>query len=151
VAGLGCRLGRDDAIGLHLVESLGPGPWRVALWEDADSLTVAQALLEEGGPVVLVDCADMGRAPGEWCFFPASSVRLGVAASSVSTHGLGLAEALHLAQGLGRAAPAHVFGVQPYDLAPGLGLSGPMAARVPLLGQALRESVRSLGPGEPPA
>jgi hypothetical protein len=60
--------------------------------------------------------------------------------SSVSTHGLGLAEGLELARTLGFNQPASIFGIQPFDLSPGQGLTPEMTSRFPLLLAALRET-----------
>jgi hydrogenase maturation protease len=122
VVGVGSRFGRDDAIGLVLVEGLSASPGAdglaTRLWEDADALTLAGNLLEMDGPVLIVDCADMGLPGGSWRLFAGDSSRWKWHSASVSTHGLGMAEALFIAGGLGFSHPVYVFGVQPFDLSP---------------------------------
>jgi hydrogenase maturation protease len=161
VVGLGSEVAGDDAIGLALVEKVRErleSPRRVplraaasddepvacVLWPDADALTVAHDLLEMTGAVLLVDCADMGLAPGSARLLGAAEVRVKVKHSPVSVHGLGLAEALELARRLGFTQPVHFFAVQPYDLAPGTGLSAEMAARLPELVVDLEGAARRL-------
>ena len=51
--------------------------------------------------VVIVDCADMGKQPGDYSFFDNHSGAPRLRTDSVSTHGLGLGEALSLARTLG--------------------------------------------------
>lgn len=140
--GLGSSLGRDDAIGLALVRALsGEAPFeaRCVLLESADAATVASLLLEWQRPVVFVDAADMDIPPGEYRFFPDKDASILLKTSSVSTHGLGLAEGLELARTLGFEQPVRVFGVQPFDLSPGQELTPEMVSRFPLLLDALRK------------
>ena len=144
LVGIGSRVCGDDAIGLVLVEQLAAAhALRSELWEDRDALDVTSALLEGGRrPVLLVDCADMGLAPGSCRGFDAADVRLAQHAATVSTHGFGLADALALARELGHEAPIRLFGVQPFDVRPGrTTLSEAMAARVPELLEALWRTV----------
>ncbi|GBE13821.1 hypothetical protein BMS3Bbin14_00425 [bacterium BMS3Bbin14] len=157
VAGIGSRYLADDGIGLRLVETLDhlePGV-RSELWEDADALTLSHRLLDLSAPVLLVDCADMGLAGGEWrCFRvrPAGDHRAGVElvlrSRTLSTHGLGLAEAVRIAMELGLGWPVHVFGVQPFELElqprSGEELSPAMRSHLPALRSALRQRIRAL-------
>ncbi|MEO5327069.1 MAG: hydrogenase maturation protease [Magnetococcus sp. THC-1_WYH] len=149
VIGLGNRNAGDDGIGLTLVEGMAhifdKKGVTLHLWEEADPLTVAQNLLELTGPVLIVDCADMGLPPGEWRAFPCEENTLRPDNSSVSTHGLGMAQALALARGLGYAHPIHLFGIQPFDLSPQTGLSSGMRQRVPAMIDALAGTTRRLG------
>lgn len=151
VIGVGSSCGRDDAVGLELTRAVAArgthAGVRVALWEDADALTLAHdliGLLAQSGPILVVDCADMGLGGGQARCFEAAAVRLGVRSGSVSTHGLGMADALALARGLGFERPVHVFGVQPFDLSPVPGLTPEMAARLPALVQALEADIAAL-------
>jgi|LSQX01.2.fsa_nt_gb hydrogenase maturation protease len=136
IVGLGTRHSGDDEIGLALVSALSREPAflsRCVLMECADAATIALALLEWNRPVVLVDAADMRLAPGECRCFSDREASVLIRTSSVSTHGLGLAEGLEIARALDYAHPVRIFGVQPFDLSPGRGLSSDMEARFPLL------------------
>lgn len=147
VAGIGSLLSRDDAIGLELVRDLPtPSGVETLLWEDADALTLAHELLQLATPVLIVDCADMRLAPGSWRAFSLDDAGLAPATDAVSTHGLGLAEALAIARQLGFGQTLRVFGVQPYDIRSGAGLSAAMAGRLGVLRQALGETVAGLLP-----
>ena len=156
VAGIGNRYRADDGIGLWLAEALDPPPGvRPELWEDADALTLANLLLELSSPVLLVDCADMGLAGGEWrCFRVRTAgdcvpcAELVLRSPTLSCHGLGLAEAMRIAMELGCGWPVHVFGVQPCRLKllprPDGELSPAMRSHLPALHLALRQCVRAL-------
>ena len=116
--GIGSRLGSDDAIGLALVEKFASDP-RVCgvdchLWEHADFATLTLGLLDlPPSQVVIVDCADMGLDPGAYRLLQRGFM---CRTDSISVHGLGLAQALDLAQTLGGHHDISVFGIQPYDL-----------------------------------
>lgn len=153
VAGIGSRHSTDDAIGLWLVDNLGSLPEGVGRerWEDADALSLAHLLLENTGPLLIVDCAEMGLMGGEWRCFSATAdtnMKLTSHSRSISTHGLGLAEALNIARKLGLDTPVHIFGVQPfqlkYSLTPNSGLSEAMQTRLPQLLIALRQNIDAL-------
>jgi hydrogenase maturation protease len=147
VAGIGNRWRTDDAVGLHLVEAVskrGVERARYRLWEDADALTLTQELLDAPGPVLIVDCAQMGLAPGEWRVLDADAVRLRPYGGSTSTHGLGLAQALGIARGLGCEGPIAVFAVQPFDVGCGAGLSAGLEARFGALRKALELALKEL-------
>jgi hydrogenase maturation protease len=140
VVGLGSSLGSDDGIGLALVRALSQENdfmGRCVLLEGADSATIASSLIEWRRPTVIIDAANMHLAPGEFRFFEDREPSAILKTSSVSTHGIGLAEGLEIARALGFDQQVYIFGVQPFDLSPGQNLSPGMAARFPSLLSAL--------------
>jgi hydrogenase maturation protease len=141
--GLGSQLSSDDEIGLDLVQALSREEGyagRCILLESVDAAMVASSLLDWQKPVILVDAADMGLIPGEYRFFADSDASLILKTSSVSVHGLGLAEGLELARALGYDHLVGIFGVQPFDLYPKHGLTPRMKERFPLLLAALKSA-----------
>lgn len=126
VVAVGCYCAGDDAVGLHLARDLAAlnSGVELRLWEDADSLTVAQELLETERDIFLIDCADMGLPGGSTRIFERESLRFRT--SSVSTHGFGMAEAIDLACTLGFSSDIRIFGIQPFDCSPGKSLSEEM-------------------------
>ena len=142
---IGNRSAGDDAVGLMLVENMEKRLDRAdlffQLWESADALTMAHDLLSLENAVLFVDCADMGIEPGEVCCFDAGSARLKIHSDGLSTHGLGMADALALAVALGFDQRVSVFGVQPFHLSPSLSLSPPMQTRLPCLLDALEKTI----------
>lgn len=141
VIGIGSQSAGDDAIGLRLVEGLARRRVRAGLsfhlWGDVDALTLAHDLTELSTPALIADCADMGLEPGGHRWFNGRSGALTVRSGSVSTHGIGMAEALALAESLGFDQRIAIFGVQPFDLSPATSLSPPMRACFPGLLEAL--------------
>ena len=149
VVGVGTPAGSDDQIGLALVRSLSCETGyagRCVVLECADAAMVASSLLEWKRPVVLVDAADMDLAPGEYRFFPDSKAVMTLKTSSVSTHGLGLAEGLEIARSLGYNRPIRIFGVQPFDVSPKQELSREMVEIFPSLLAALKNACDELQP-----
>jgi hydrogenase maturation protease len=143
IVGLGTFLSSDDEIGLALVSTLSREKGfekRCLLLESSDAATVAASLIEWNRSIILVDAADMGIHPGEYRFFADSDASVILKTSSVSTHGLGLAEGLELARVLGFDQSVHIFGIQPFDISPRQGLTPEMSARFPLLLDALRNA-----------
>lgn len=147
VVGVGTPAGSDDEIGLALVRALSREEVynrHCRLLEGADAAAVASSLLEWQQPVILVDAADMGLVTGAYRFFPDRIATMTLKNSSVSTHGLGLAEGLELARTLGFDHPIHIFGVQPFDLSPKQGLSREMLKLFPFLLDSLKNACSRL-------
>lgn len=145
IVGLGSPFGSDDEIGLELVRILsGERKYagRCRLLESADAAMIASSLLEWRCPAILVDAADMELTPGESRFFTDSDASLFLKTSSVSSHGLGIAEGLALARTLGYDQPVGIFGVQPFDLSPKQGLTPQMMERFPSLLAELKSACR---------
>ena len=153
VAGAGTPAAGDDEIGLALVRALSRDADHAArcrLLECADAAMVATALLEWRQPVLLVDAADMGLAPGSYRFFPERHASIALKTSSVSTHGLSLADGLELAKTLGFDLPVYIFGVQPFDVSPRRGMTPGMTALFPRLLEALKDAFVRLSRQEMP-
>ncbi|MBN2242610.1 MAG: hydrogenase maturation protease [Acidobacteria bacterium] len=151
VVGVGTPGSGDDEIGLALVRDLSRQAeysGRCRLLECADAAMVASALLDWQKPVVLVDAADMGLAPGEFRFFSDGNAALTVKAGSVSSHGLGLAEGLALARALGHDRAIRIFGVQPFDVSPKQGLTREMSGLFPSILAALNKACSRLQQAE---
>lgn len=149
VIGVGTRLGRDDAIGLVLVERLlSAGAVEASdalVLEGADAATVAATLLEVERDILVVDCADMGAPPGTVRVFDDTEAKLALRDDGTSTHGFGLAEGLALARALGFGFRVRVLAVQPFDLSPGRSLSDEMRAVLDSLDRTLETALSSYG------
>jgi hydrogenase maturation protease len=152
VLGLGNPLRGDDGLGPAVIRWLQARglPSGVTAVDGGTSglelvLTLAGDL--QGRPyrrALIVDAADLGRAPGEWVRFTPEQVRLRVHESALSLHAAGLAEALALGEALG-TLPREVvlFGVQPasVDWSPGLSTQAQVA--VPVVADAVLQEIGS--------
>jgi hydrogenase maturation protease len=140
VLGLGNPLRGDDGIGPRIVEEL----IRRGLPEGVTAQDVGNAgldllnVLEGWERAVIVDAADMGRAPGRFVRFTPDEVRLTQASDHISLHNAGLSEVLALADALGKTLPEVViFGVQPAEIDWRAGLSSSVEAAIPVLTDAI--------------
>jgi hydrogenase maturation protease len=121
VVGIGQASAGDDGVGLVVARALAASG--LAVRECADA-SVLLSLLEEGRRVVVVDAVVGGGAPGSVMRLDASAIASGP--SPLSSHGIGIAEAIELARTLfGEASVAEVEIV-------GVAIERPSGARVGL-------------------
>ncbi len=140
ILGLGNPLCGDDGVGPRVIEELN----RRGLPEGITALDGGTAgfdllnVLEGWKRVVIVDAAEIGQEPGRFVRFTPDEVRLTGATAALSLHEAGLAEALALAEALGRPLPEIViFGVQPAKVGWGERLSQTVTAALPSLIEAV--------------
>jgi hydrogenase maturation protease len=145
VLALGNSLRGDDGAGPAVAERLSDLPIDAADVLDGGAAGLETILLLEGyRRAIIVDAADMGRAPGEWVRFRAEDVQLGAGdlGQIGILHGAGLAEALALGAALNMLPPEIViYGIQPAEVGWSPGLSAPVAAAVAVVSDAIRAEV----------
>ena len=129
VVGIGQDVAGDDGVGLAVARVLGARG--AAVRESADA-SILLSLVEEGRRVVVID-AVVGGAPGSVMRLDARALASGPA--PLSSHGIGVAEALELARtlyGEGAVARVEIVGVAIDRPAAGarIGLSPAVAAAV---------------------
>lgn len=134
VIGLGQRAAGDDGAGLAVIEALrGRGLPAGAELVEAPDASALVSLLETPGPVVVVD-AVLASPPGEVIELSLSDLAAGGPAP-VSTHGLGVGQAIELARlaAPGRLSPdIRIVGVSiGRPRRQEIGLSPEVAAAVP--------------------
>jgi hydrogenase maturation protease len=152
IVGCGNLDAGDDAAGLVAVERARP-----LVPADVEVVTAPTALhvldlLDDTATVLLVDAmrtAGAVRSPGEVVRAESGADGLPVALrSSLSSHGLGLAEAVGLAAALGPVPRVVFLGVEVGDVRAGRGLSPAVDAALPALVEAIvREAGAGAGPG----
>jgi len=148
IVGCGNPDAGDDAAGLVAVERVRPlVPVDVEVVTAPTALHVLD-LLHDTETVVLVDAmrtAGASRPPGQVVRAESEADGLPVALrSSLSSHGLGLAEAVGLAVALGPVPRVVFLGIEVGDVAAGNGLSPAVEAALPSLVEAI---VREAGAG----
>lgn len=146
--GVGNGYRRDDGIGPALAAAISelslPGvsvivsdgePSRLLeAWSEARLAVVVDAIRRDGGVAGQFHrhCVTDGRMPAGW-----------TPAGSASTHALGISEAIHLAQVVGRMPERLVvFAVEAADIGYGEHLSPPVSASLPELTQAVLGELR---------
>jgi len=147
VIGLGNPLRGDDGVGVRVAQMLATQalPPDVEVVDGGTQGLGLVNLMEGRRRVILVDAADVGRAPGEFVRFTPDEVRLLGDEAHLSVHAGGLRDALLLAQAL-QVLPDEViiFGVQPAHLEWDSALSPEIEATLPdLIAAVLEESVDS--------
>ncbi|MDF2231830.1 hydrogenase maturation protease [Albimonas sp. CAU 1670] len=154
VIGLGEPLRGDDGAGRAVAARLrGRLPAGVSLHEAAGEATGLLALLAGARAAVLADACRSGAPAGTVQRLDPGEGPLPAAVGSVSTHGLGLAEALEIARALDGLPPVcRVYAIEAGDVSAGAGLGAEVARAVDAVAEAILEEVASLfaDGGRPP-
>ncbi len=150
VISLGNDFCGDDGIGPRVVERLTkqklPIPTKfINAGEDAFILL---EYLVQSAPVLLVDCARMGTAPGTVRRFNAAEVLLHTANQLISMHGFSFAEIFNMAKALGTPAPCTVFGIEPKNVQFGSALSDEVETSIPLVVNMILEEIKNYADSE---
>jgi hydrogenase maturation protease len=148
VLGLGNPLRGDDGVGSRVVQSLAGQalPDGVEVVDCGTPGLGLVSLMEGRRRVIVVDAANVGRAPGEFvCFAPADARLLGDDAH-LSIHDAGLRDALLLAEAL-QVLPGEVLivGVQPAHLDWDDDLSPEVEAAVPRIVGCILDELEAHG------
>lgn len=132
VIGVGNPDRGDDAAGRWVARRLAPLlAGRVSVAEQDGEATMLVDALDGAAMAVVVDACASGAPAGTVTRFDVSEAPLPARASALSSHGLGLAEALELARVLGRLpSRCLVYSIEGHDFAPGAPLSPTVAAAV---------------------
>jgi hydrogenase maturation protease len=139
VIGLGNILLRDDGVGVRVAELTSrrrehrpralPPRSRVV---DGGTLGLdLLPMIEDARALVLIDAVELGRQPGEIAVLDGSALQTTLT-NPVSPHQVGVADLLAVAR-LSGALPAQVVlvGIQPGEIAVGLGLTDAVRAALP--------------------
>lgn len=143
VIGIGNPDRGDDAAGRAVVQWLrGKLPPDVEILEHDGEPASLLGCLEAAAAAYLVDACTSGAPVGAVRRFDVSAAQLPDQAFSVSTHGLGLAEAVELARALGQLPDrCIVYAIEGRSFEPGAPLSPPVAAAVTDAGRRLRREI----------
>jgi hydrogenase maturation protease len=133
--GIGTYLGRDDSVGLRVVERVVEADldrgFR-AIDMAGNLLDLIHYLDDSTEKVLIVDCARMGIEPGEFTFFSADEARSVKGEHRFSAHEGDLLKVLEFARAVRGAAlpPVTIMGIEPLELREGDGLSAVLAGRL---------------------
>lgn len=147
VIGLGNELRGDDAIGPAIIRELAESNLPVALDlinAGADAFTLLEHLIGDS-PVLIIDCARMGKRPGVVLKYNIKDARFKTIENSVSLHGFGFNEVLAMAVKMGKVADCTVIGVEPKTVEFGKELSDEVQASIPSIVQMVIEEAKSYG------
>ena len=134
VLGLGNPLMADEGIGIYLIERLTAA---AAQYPDVDFVDAGTGglsvlhLIEGRRKAIFLDCAFMNEQAGVIRRFTPEDVRSTKLLAHQSLHESDLLQILALARQLDQApGEVVIFGIQPERVAPGIGLSTTLAARL---------------------
>jgi hydrogenase maturation protease len=133
VFGAGSRMMGDERAGIAVLEALAERvlPEGVSLRETGTDGYGLVNDLEGCDAAIIVDCADMGQAPGTVLAFGPDEVESTVRDRRMSMHSVNLLGVVRLAQQLGTATRIRIVGIQPQVVEMGEELTGAVAAAVP--------------------
>ena len=133
VIGVGNTLRGDDGVGVHVARTLTcqPLPEGVEVLEGGTEGLNLLFEMERADRVVLIDAAEMGKAPGEARVFGSTLLEGSTKACFSSLHGIGIAEVLALGRSIGVEPEVTILAIQPADVRLREGLSDALAARIP--------------------
>ncbi len=148
VIALGSPMGSDDAAALRAAERLGDRDVEVTLAGRPGAGLVD--LFDASVPTVILDVVRRGADPGAIVEVPLRRLAgAAVPGDGVSSHGLGLGDALRLAAALGRPIPEGVLlGIGGASFAPGETLSPEVERGLDAFVQAARDAIGRLRDGE---
>jgi hydrogenase maturation protease len=139
VIGLGNPLRGDDGIGpavLDLLRRKSEPGW--TLIESAGDDLLEWMAASEFDRIIVVDAADLGKAPGSWARLAPESL----ATTSELSHGFDLAQSLALLTALGiTPAPISIYAVQPAVVGWRPGLSRDVAIALAAVANAIRQEL----------
>ena len=143
---MGNPLRRDDGVGPALVAHLErtPLPAGVEVIDGGTGGLTLLGLLEGADAAVLVDAAELGRAPGTVVRCTGAELAAGPAAPDCAPHHAGVDTALALGRELGVLPELVLFLVQPGAVELGIGLSPAVAGALPRLASRVRREAARL-------
>lgn len=130
-------IGELDLTGVSVLVSDGEPSRLIDAWTGARLAVLVDAVRSDGGVAGQIrrHCVTDGRVPGGW-----------TPAGSASTHGLGISEAIHLAQVIDRMPERLVlFAVEAADIGYGEHLSQSVSASLPEVTQAVLAELKHPG------
>jgi hydrogenase maturation protease len=146
--GLGNYTAGDDAVGVHVVEYVvanGLDRGFAAVDLSTNALNLVSYLEPDTEAVLVIDAARLDLEPGEYRFFSCSEVESQKELAGLSTHEGDPLRVLSLAAGAGYPIPPlAIMGIEPQDMASGIGLSERLAERVPAYAAAAIERLFQL-------
>lgn len=137
VIALGNILRGDDGVGPAVLDYLrfnGVSEKAQLIEAGSDAFAVLDHLLQPE-PVILIDCARMGKAPGDVRIFHLSEITLTITEQLVSLHGFSMAEVYQMARKMGPVADCVIIGIEPGSVEFNQELTGAVRESIPAAAQ----------------
>jgi hydrogenase maturation protease len=133
IIGIGNTLRGDDGIGPYIINELKKEklPEAVQLLDiGSDAFSVIDHLICEH-PVLVIDCAQMDKKPGEVVKFNVEEKNLSILEKAISLHGFGFTDVYKMAKKLNDNIQCTIIGVQPKLIQFNSGLSEEVKNSIP--------------------
>jgi hydrogenase maturation protease len=141
VIGLGNILRGDDGVGPFIIEKLHKSYMSLPIQlcdVGSDAFMILDHLLGED-PVVIIDCAKMGKNPGTVQKIVANDTDLLPLNVGMSLHGFSLAEIWQIARSMGAGGELAIIGVEPERINFNSGLSEVVKKSIPIIIKIIAE------------
>jgi hydrogenase maturation protease len=135
IVALGNLLRGDDGAGPTIVQKLTALDLgtEIELFDaGADAFILLEYLMQKD-PLIIIDCAQMGKNAGDYVVFPVKKSNFETLSSTISMHGFSFAEIYKMALALGDAAPCTIIGIEPKSINFNEGLSIEVEKSIPLI------------------
>jgi hydrogenase maturation protease len=133
VLGVGNPYRRDDGIGNEVIKVLSEQKISgFDLKDVGDGLSILE-IIEPYQKVIIIDACEMAESPGTVKVFSPEEAIIKIKNDALSTHGIGLAEVLHLIKALEIKIDLKIIGVQPKEIGFGEGLSKIIKKKIPVI------------------
>ena len=144
VIGLGNILRGDDGIGPVIIQNLeqsGKSLQIRPIDAGSDAFTILDHLLGSH-PVLIIDCARMGKMPGSVQKMLAKDSKFLTTKIGMSLHGYSLAEVWQIALSMGVKNELSLIGIEPNSLEFNSGLSEVVKKNIPVILQMVAEEAK---------
>ena len=141
VLGIGNTLRGDDGIGPIIIDELMKRdlPDSIQLYDiGSDAFSIIDHF-EKEEPVLVIDCAQMGKEPGEVVKFDVKDENLPILDKAISIHGFGFSDVYKMAKNLYENIQCTIIGVQPKSLEFNTGLSEEVKNKIPSIIKMIME------------
>lgn len=135
ILGIGNTLRGDDGIGPVIIEELKKLdlPESIQLFDiGSDAFSIIDHF-ENKLPVLVIDCAQMDKKPGEIVKFKVKDENLPILDKAISIHGFGFSDVFKMAHSLYENVHCIFFGIQPKSIEFNTGLSKEIKSKIPLI------------------
>jgi len=147
VISLGNELRGDDSVGPAVVDHLSkidpPIPLTL-INAGSDAFTILEYLIEDD-PVLIIDCAKMGKEPGQIEKFNVEESAIQKIDQSISLHSFGFGEIYQMAKKIGEVTECMLIGVEPRSIEFGEELSDEVKSSIPSIVKMVIEEANKYG------
>lgn len=147
VISLGNELRGDDSIGPVVMNELRTMNLQepvILINAGADAFTVLEHLIAED-PVIIIDCAQMDKQPGDVVIFKIDDSNINTFENSISLHGFSFGEVFKMVEQFGQIADCTIIGVEPKSIEFGQKLSDEVKRSLPSIINMVIEEAKKNG------